>query len=56
MTVTVTEFKDLDPTCTSVDSIADSAGTGAGESDLAILFHALYNALNRGAAKASRAL
>jgi hypothetical protein len=37
MTVTVTEFKGLDPTRASVDSIADRAGTGAGESGLAIL-------------------
>jgi hypothetical protein len=37
MTVAVTEFKGLDPTRASVDSIADCTATGAGESGLAIL-------------------
>ena len=38
MTVAVTEFKGLDPTRASVDSITDRTGTGAGESGLAVLF------------------
>lgn len=37
MTVAVTEFKGLDATGASVDSIADCAGAGGAESRLAIL-------------------
>jgi hypothetical protein len=37
MAVPEAKFKGLDPTGTSIDSIADHAGTGAGESGLAIL-------------------
>src|SRR5206468_12455177 len=37
MTVAVTAFEGLDPARTSVDSVADCVGTGAGESGLAVL-------------------
>jgi hypothetical protein len=45
MTVAVTEFEGLDPARASVDCIADCAGTGAGESGLAILFPHLIQRL-----------
>ena len=45
MAVAVTEFEGLDTPSTGVDSVADCAGTGAGESALAILFPRLVQRL-----------
>jgi hypothetical protein len=45
MAVSVTEFEGLDPAHASVDSVADCAGTGAGESRLAIVFPHLVQRL-----------
>jgi hypothetical protein len=45
MAIAVTEFEGLDAARASVDSIADCAETGAGESGLAILFPHLVQRL-----------
>ena len=55
MTIPMAQFKNFDAPGACFHSIADRVRAGAGESGLAILFHALYSALNRGAEKASRA-
>jgi hypothetical protein len=55
MTVAVTEFKGLDPTRASVHGIADCAGTGAGQRELAVLFPGSVQGLEPRAEKRSRA-
>jgi hypothetical protein len=45
MPVSVAKFEGLDTPRTGVDSVADCAGTGAGESALAILFPHLVQRL-----------